>query len=150
MPGQPRIQVRPVRRVNLFSSFMGPLAQSAEQRTFNPRVQGSIPWGPTLPTAQRAEADAGSRSRDSFGTLSALAGPEQPFQNVRRDAVGEPTSEVAVLGHRHLRVAELVTDPARRHVGVVEEARHRLAQGVRHQTVQLQRLADLTPHAADI
>lgn len=26
----------------------GPLAQLAEQRTFNPRVQGSIPWGPTL------------------------------------------------------------------------------------------------------
>jgi hypothetical protein len=29
----------------------GPLAQLAEQRTFNPRVVGSIPTGPTAPTA---------------------------------------------------------------------------------------------------
>jgi hypothetical protein len=27
--------------------FMGPLAQSVEQRTFNPWVVGSIPTGPT-------------------------------------------------------------------------------------------------------
>ena len=27
---------------------MGPLAQSVEQRTFNPWVVGSIPTGPTL------------------------------------------------------------------------------------------------------
>src|SRR5688572_7308330 len=29
----------------------GPLAQLAEQRTFNPRVVGSIPTGPTAPTS---------------------------------------------------------------------------------------------------
>ena len=28
---------------------LGPLAQSVEQRTFNPWVVGSIPTGPTLP-----------------------------------------------------------------------------------------------------
>ena len=28
--------------------FLGPLAQSVEQRTFNPWVVGSIPTGPTL------------------------------------------------------------------------------------------------------
>jgi hypothetical protein len=35
--------------VNLISKFdqIGPLAQSVEQRTFNPWVVGSIPTGPT-------------------------------------------------------------------------------------------------------
>ena len=32
---------------NLASSEEGPLAQSVEQRTFNPWVVGSIPTGPT-------------------------------------------------------------------------------------------------------
>src|SRR5690606_11947129 len=31
----------------------GPLAQLAEQRTFNPRVQGSSPWRPTTPRVGR-------------------------------------------------------------------------------------------------
>ena len=30
------------------SAVLGPLAQSVEQRTFNPWVVGSIPTGPTL------------------------------------------------------------------------------------------------------
>jgi hypothetical protein len=34
------------RRARLHCIY-GPLAQLAEQRTFNPRVQGSIPWRPT-------------------------------------------------------------------------------------------------------
>jgi hypothetical protein len=32
-----------------YAEVAGPLAQSAEQRTFNPRVRGSIPRGPTIP-----------------------------------------------------------------------------------------------------
>jgi hypothetical protein len=38
--------------IGLFDDFLsnlGPLAQSVEQRTFNPWVVGSIPTGPTLP-----------------------------------------------------------------------------------------------------
>ena len=33
--------------LNMYFLFEGPLAQSAEQRTFNPWVVGSIPTGPT-------------------------------------------------------------------------------------------------------
>ena len=36
-------------------SGAGPLAQSAEQRTFNPWVQGSIPWRPTTPCLRAAQ-----------------------------------------------------------------------------------------------
>ena len=32
---------------NAISYYSGPLAQSVEQRTFNPWVVGSIPTGPT-------------------------------------------------------------------------------------------------------
>ena len=32
----------------ILPEFQGPLAQSVEQRTFNPWVVGSIPTGPTL------------------------------------------------------------------------------------------------------
>ena len=35
--------------VAIFLYFVGPLAQSVEQRTFNPWVVGSSPTGPTLP-----------------------------------------------------------------------------------------------------
>ena len=38
---------------------MGPLAQSVEQRTFNPWVVGSIPTGPTIPFV-RFESAGGS------------------------------------------------------------------------------------------
>ena len=34
--------------LGLHSKVFGPLAQSVEQRTFNPWVVGSIPTGPTL------------------------------------------------------------------------------------------------------
>jgi hypothetical protein len=40
------------------SLFFGPLAQSVEQRTFNPWVVGSIPTGPTkLPPIANKEMD---------------------------------------------------------------------------------------------
>jgi hypothetical protein len=47
---------------------------------------------------------------------------EQALQNVGRLPVGQPAPEVAVLGHRDLRVPELVADPPRRDVGVVKRA----------------------------
>jgi hypothetical protein len=35
--------------------YLGPLAQSVEQRTFNPWVVGSIPTGPTLDFASTSQ-----------------------------------------------------------------------------------------------
>ena len=50
----------------------GPLAQLAEQRTFNPRVQGSIPWRPTVisitpPDACRSPSVRDDRSSGADG-----------------------------------------------------------------------------------
>src|SRR4051812_17638806 len=44
---------------------VGPLAQLAEQRTFNPRVVGSSPTGPTLLSLVRATSDGLIRDRAS-------------------------------------------------------------------------------------
>src|SRR5690348_8371994 len=45
----------------------GPLAQLAEQRTFNPRVQGSSPWGPTDYVRRPGCAAQGSRKARFLG-----------------------------------------------------------------------------------
>ena len=50
------------------STAYGPLAQLAEQRTFNPRVVGSSPTGPTNRLVRRTFR--GRRIRDTSGTLS--------------------------------------------------------------------------------
>ena len=42
----------------------GPLAQQAEQRAFNPWVQGSKPWGPTKYAPERAQYRSAGRVRD--------------------------------------------------------------------------------------
>jgi hypothetical protein len=46
-----------------FSAPTGPLAQLAEQRTFNPRVVGSIPTGPTLAECPARTSTPGSGGR---------------------------------------------------------------------------------------
>ncbi len=53
---------------------MGPIAQSVEQRTFNPWVDGSSPSGPTSPInyGQLSPLWARSCTRSSVGDLSRL------------------------------------------------------------------------------
>ena len=64
--------------------------------------------------------------------------------------VGELAPEVAVLGHADFGVSELVADLAGGHVGVVEEARHGLAQHVADQSVHLCLVADPSPHPSHV
>jgi hypothetical protein len=47
----------------------GPLAQLAEQRTFNPWVLGSIPRRPTIIPGRRSPCPTDARSRETLGSL---------------------------------------------------------------------------------
>src|SRR5690606_11013719 len=49
--GTGRFRGQPLLAAGDWTGQSGPLAQSAEQRTFNPRVRGSIPRGPTRLTS---------------------------------------------------------------------------------------------------
>ena len=73
-----------------------------EQQSFNPRVQGSIPWRPTTASANAARKLAEKDQRTGLGRFVAAA-VEQRFQDVGRLPIGEPPPEVAVLGHRQSR-----------------------------------------------
>jgi hypothetical protein len=68
----------------LLSPCPGPLAQLAEQRTFNPRVVGSIPTGPT---------DSEERVKRADGTI---AGPHGSRRSSGRRG-SRPTQRTALL-----------------------------------------------------
>ena len=78
----------------------GPLAQSAEQRTFNPRVVGSTPTGPTHLTCSFAGAMSSLMltvvltARSSGGESSAESGAQPPQSSSPSSGSATPKDEV--------------------------------------------------------
>ena len=64
----------------------GPLAQLAEQRTFNPRVVGSIPTGPTKPQVSDLTAHWQSAERNRRGRTAAEVAPNVRVKTPPRGA----------------------------------------------------------------
>src|SRR3954449_8940887 len=115
----------------------------AEQRTFNPRVVGSTPTGPTNRASTAgylaAKSLPGNECGDECGSTCAVLTADGPCGRVgvvrlqRREVarVPRPPTEVDVLRHRHPRVVQLVSDHPRTDPALVQKGCHRLAVGVR-------------------
>jgi hypothetical protein len=114
---------------------LGPLAQLAEQRTFNPRVVGSIPTGPTKPQVSDLTAHWQSAERNRRGRTAAEVAPNVRVKTPPRGGQNRglhrpvrpgrtaPRAQTRPSHHRHAaprrhlrhgdaRMAELVGDHA--------------------------------------
>ena len=123
------------------SSSSGPagVAQLVAHLSCKQVVEGSSPFASSeikgntsLPTLRKAEASTFA------STLARRRGLRvRRFERRQHPRIMLPTAQIDVLRHRHPRVAELVRDDPRRDPRPVEDARRRLAPGVRGHPLQV-------------
>src|SRR3954453_6982299 len=70
----------------------GPLAQLAEQRTFNPRVVGSSPTGPTNPQVKACAATLPDPLRDECGYMAVTVEHSRQLHTANRPGWGFSSS----------------------------------------------------------
>lgn len=99
---------------------LGPVAQSAEHRTFNPRVEGSIPSGPTgqngfssISSRLTAWVDSNAASSStSSGSATVSIGPVTSSAGCGRRSIPVPRGSSGAF-HRQVRAVPVAEDCAR-------------------------------------
>lgn len=108
----------------------GPLAQLAEQQTFNLRVRGSIPRRPTSSQFGGVQAAVGKIAGALLVHLSSRTVYPGRLPAPRRLPTDAPPSQVRVLSHRGASVPELVGDQPRAQSCLIQDRGSGLAEHV--------------------